>query len=105
LHHQNAQSLAYGAKSGAQGAGGFAFAGAGVDDEESLFFGHESRANGYLAMPTAEGREFGDSWGKGQVQAAPPACLQQRNNKPLTSTVGNNLNLLKIFPGSLCAIL
>jgi hypothetical protein len=61
-------------------------------------------------MPTAEGREFGDSWGKGQVQAgsvfwwqcaAPPACLQQRNNKPLTSTVGNNLNLLKIFPGSL----
>src|SRR5271165_6774729 len=40
LNHEHAETLTDGAKCGAEGAGGFALAGAGVDDQESFFLGH-----------------------------------------------------------------
>src|SRR3984885_10465637 len=40
LHHKDPQPLSDGAKPGAKRAGGFAFAGAGVDDQLTFTFGH-----------------------------------------------------------------
>jgi hypothetical protein len=40
LHHQDTQALSNGAKSGSERAGRFAFAGAGINDQESFTFWH-----------------------------------------------------------------
>ena len=73
LDHEDFETLADSAEGSTQGAGGLALARAGVNDQESFFFGHGVSSLG-AASNRAKRLESADSNAKGQVERAIQNC-------------------------------